>query len=145
MAYKRASWHSGLTYRNTCSECKTSVEYTDEILDFRPWYADGFVYCPKCNTPLRHNENLAINSPHFSVVETPAAPAAPAAPVVPVTPVVPVAPVVPVEQEEIAPVVETPVVETPAAGGYVSKFCSQCGNKYEDSDRFCPLCGNKRK
>ena len=136
MAFKRATWHSGLTYRNTCPECKTSVEYTDEILDFRPWYADGFVYCPKCNTPLRHNENLAINNPHFTVVETPAAPAAPVEPVAPVAE----APIV----EAPAPVVETPA---PAAAptGYISKFCSQCGNKYEDNDRFCPLCGNKRK
>ena len=59
--FKRANWHSGLTYRQTCKECKTTIEYTDKSLDFRPWFPDGFVYCPKCKTPLRHNENLAIN------------------------------------------------------------------------------------
>lgn len=61
--FKRANWHSGLTYRQTCEECKTLVEYTDYHLDYRPWYADGFVYCPRCKTPLRHNEKYAINAP----------------------------------------------------------------------------------
>ena len=65
MGFKRAEWHSGLTYRQTCRECKATIEYTDEILDFRPWFADGFVYCPQCNTPLRHSENYAINNPHI--------------------------------------------------------------------------------
>ena len=64
MGYKRAEWHSGLTYRQTCQQCKATVEYTDMVLDFRPWYADGFVYCPRCNTPLRHHEQYAINSPY---------------------------------------------------------------------------------
>jgi predicted amidophosphoribosyltransferase len=63
MGYKRANWHSGLTYMQTCEECKQIVRYTDYSLGFRPWYPDGFVYCPKCKTPLRHNENYAINQP----------------------------------------------------------------------------------
>ena len=63
MGFKRAEWHSGLTYRQTCHSCKATLEYTDDILDFRPWFADGFVYCPQCRTPLRHSENLAINKP----------------------------------------------------------------------------------
>ena len=62
MGFKRAEWHSGLTYRQTCRECKAVVEYKDDSLDFRPWYADGFVYCPKCRTPLRHNEQYAIDA-----------------------------------------------------------------------------------
>ena len=68
MAFKRALWHSGLTYQQTCRTCRTAVRYTDHSLDFRPWYADGFVYCPKCQTPLRHNEAYAINedgTPYF--------------------------------------------------------------------------------
>lgn len=59
--FKRAEWHSGLTYEQTCEQCKTVVRYDDYKLDFRPWYADGFVYCPTCKKPLRHNENYAIN------------------------------------------------------------------------------------
>ena len=58
--FKRADWHSGLTYRRTCDQCKTLVEYKDDKLDFRPWFADGFVYCPTCKKPLRHNESFAI-------------------------------------------------------------------------------------
>jgi len=63
MAFQRATWHSGLTYEQTCRNCNTRVTYQDDKLDFRPWYADGFVYCPICNTPLRHNEGYAINRP----------------------------------------------------------------------------------
>ena len=63
MGYKRAEWHSGFTYRQTCAQCKTIVMYMDDKLDFRPWYPDGFVYCPKCDTPLRHNERYAIDAP----------------------------------------------------------------------------------
>ena len=62
MAFKRALWHSGLTYKQTCEKCSTTVQYTDELLDFRPWYADGFVYCPKCKAPLRHRETYAIDA-----------------------------------------------------------------------------------
>lgn len=64
MGYTRANWHSGLTYIQTCHECKQVVQYTDYCLDFRPWYPDGFVYCPRCKSPLRHNENYAINNPY---------------------------------------------------------------------------------
>ncbi len=59
--FKRATWHSGLTYKQTCDSCSSTVEYTDHSLDFRPWFADGFVYCPKCKKPLRHRESYAIN------------------------------------------------------------------------------------
>lgn len=62
MGFRRAQWHSGLTYKQTCLECKTTVTYDDYKLDFRPWFADGFVYCPKCQKPLRHNESFAINN-----------------------------------------------------------------------------------
>ena len=58
--FKRASWHSGLTYKNTCPQCNTTITYKDDKLDFRPWFADGFVYCPTCQKPLRHSESLAI-------------------------------------------------------------------------------------
>lgn len=61
MAFKRALWHSGLKYRTVCRTCQTHIEYTDYNLDFRPWYPDGFVLCPKCSTPLRHSEMLAVD------------------------------------------------------------------------------------
>ena len=62
MAFKRALWHSGLTYCQTCPVCKTEVRYTDYELDFRPWYPDGYVDCPKCMGHLRHNEAYAIDA-----------------------------------------------------------------------------------
>ena len=62
MAYQRALWKSGLTYEQVCEQCHTRVRYTDDKLDYRPWFADGFVYCPNCQKPLRHNEKFAINN-----------------------------------------------------------------------------------
>lgn len=61
--FKRAEWHSGLTYRQTCDTCATVLQYMDDKLDFRPWFPDGFVYCPTCKKPLRHNERYAVNRP----------------------------------------------------------------------------------
>lgn len=78
MAFQRATWHSGLTYSQTCEKCNTQVTYMDDKLDFRPWYADGFIYCPTCNTPLRHNECYAINRPAAPRVVDMTAPTAPA-------------------------------------------------------------------
>ena len=63
MAFQRAQWHSGLTYQQVCPVCKTTVSYTDEQLDFRPWYADGYVDCPVCKKHMRHSEKYAINAP----------------------------------------------------------------------------------
>ena len=60
--FKRANWRSGLTYQRACDQCQTIVVYKEDSLDFRPWFADGFVYCPKCQKPLRHNEKYAINT-----------------------------------------------------------------------------------
>lgn len=68
MAFKRALWHSGLTYSQVCRRCQTQITYTDEKLDFRAWYADGFIYCPTCQTPLRHNEAYAIDRPKAPVI-----------------------------------------------------------------------------
>ena len=56
MGFSRANWHSGLEYKQTCSTCKTTVVYTDYNLDYRPWFADGFVYCPTCKKHTNHKE-----------------------------------------------------------------------------------------
>lgn len=115
MAFQRASWHSGLTYAQTCENCKTRVTYMDDKLDFRPWYADGFVYCPTCRTPLRHRETYAITAPNTTVDLT--SPEQQAAPVQPVAPAQPAG----------------------SAG-----FCSGCGRAFNDGENFCPTCGKKR-
>ena len=62
MGYQRSKWHSGLTYKQVCETCKSTVTYTDYVLDFRPWYPDGFVDCPTCKTHLRHHEKFAVTA-----------------------------------------------------------------------------------
>ena len=61
MLFEREKWHSGLTYEQTCEQCKSLVRYKDHLLDFRPWYADGFIYCPNCHKVLRHKEEYAVD------------------------------------------------------------------------------------
>lgn len=111
--YERSKWHSGLTYRQVCGECNTEIVYTDEKLGFRMWFPDGFVYCPKCRTPLRHSEEYAIDRKDAPAEEPVAAPVveAPAVKAPVATPVVETPVVAPVA----APVVETPVVAPVAA------------------------------
>jgi|GEM_PF-930161 len=122
MAFKRALWHSGLTYKQTCNKCQTVIQYTDDKLDFRPWYADGFVYCPKCRTPLRHNESFAIDA-NGNYINTAPAPAAAPAP----------APAV-----AAAPVAAAPIAEGSTA------YCKNCGRPYTVGDsHFCNGCGAK--
>ena len=122
MAFQRALWHSGLTYRQTCPKCHTVIQYQDDKLDFRPWYADGFVYCATCRSPLRHNEAYAIDA-DGNYVNTPP----------PTTPVAPAAPAAPA-----APVAAAPIAEGSTA------YCKNCGRPYVVGDaKFCNGCGNK--
>lgn len=107
MAFKRAEWHSGLTYRQTCEDCKTVVMYMDDKLDFRPWFADGFVYCPKCKKPLRHREEYAIDSvPPQVIDQTPSTP-----------------------PEPIPGTLGSFCTHCGRAFGEEDRFCSQCGRK----------------
>ncbi len=115
MAYKRALWRSGLIYERTCERCKITFRYMDDKLEFRPWYADGFVYCPQCKTPLRHNEMLAVTNSDGQPVTKPA-------------------------PAEVPPAV-TPA---PVSDCGVDKFCPDCGAPYREGDRFCGQCGRKR-
>ena len=66
MGFQRAQWKSGLTYQQVCQTCKNAVRYTDDFLDYRPWYPDGYVDCPVCKSHLRHNEDYAIDRPQSS-------------------------------------------------------------------------------
>ena len=116
MGFSRAKWHSGLTYRQTCQTCNSIVEYTDHKLDFRPWYPDGYIDCPRCKTHLRHNESFAINRPDDPALYS---------------------------VGEKGTTVSVPVehVESTAPKAI---FCTTCGRKFDDSDRFCASCGSKR-
>lgn len=159
MGYQRAQWHSGLTYRQECRECKTVFKYTDEILGFRPWFADGFVYCPKCNTPNRHNESYAIDGQqtgnvtyaHTAQIDNEGVSPA-TAPKAEVTAVEATTDAVTAEAEDVAAAVEEVPAEKVVDATAVQEdtepelcaFCTKCGKKFRDGDLFCSGCGNKR-
>ena len=141
MAFKRALWSSGYTYRITCPNCRTVTDYTDRQLDFRPWFPDGFVYCPRCRKPLRHSEIYAINPDGTSVYNNlndarqsirdgyysacgidPQAAA-------------------PVGQQPV----EAQAEQQPVEAQIGRAFCTDCGREYVvGKDHFCSGCGNKR-
>ena len=137
MAFQRAEWHSGLTYKATCDRCKTTLVYMDDKLDFRPWYADGFVVCTKCGAPIRHRESNAIDAPKSEVVvlESEPTPAPTPAPAPTPTPA-PAPTPTPAPAPTLAPAVQP---EAPK-----SRFCSQCGKEFGANDRFCSNCGAPR-
>ena len=141
MAFQRALWHSGLTYQQICCNCHTLVRYMDDKLDFRPWYPDGFVYCPKCRNPLRHSETFAINADGTYANAAPPG-AAPLAPVTPIINGVPAA-IPPLAPAQVAPQAPAPVPVTGAAPGNIA-YCSKCGRQYNvGENNFCFSCGNK--
>lgn len=159
MAFKRAMWKSGLTYQQTCRSCGTTVQYMDDKLDFRPWYADGFVYCPVCRTPLRHNEQYAINGvPGQAVAAYPKAPTTPQPSVAQaVTPQIQQEPQNQplVDEQTIAQQAESISQSEPAVkplekpvqtviAEEKTAFCSNCGKAYREGDNFCSACGKKR-
>ena len=118
MGYKRAAWHSGLTYQQTCTHCRTLVRYNDYSLGFRAWYPDGFVYCPRCKAPMRHNELYAIRPDG--------------------TPVYPQ----PVQQPYDQPSGQK--YDQPPVNQPVKAFCTYCGEAYlKGVDRFCGKCGSR--
>ena len=134
MAYKRAGWHSGLTYQQVCPYCRTVVRYNDYSLGFRAWYPDGFVYCPKCNKPLRHHEGHAINedgSPYYTT---------------PVTPYgQPIQQVGQAVQQPMQQPVQQPVEQPVQQETQVEKGeCPNCGKAFDKGvDHFCSGCGTK--
>ena len=119
MGYQRANWHSGLNYVQTCEGCNTKVMYTDYYLEFRPWYADGFVYGPTCKKPLRHRETYAIN---------------PQAPGQQVN--------LGMNQQPQSGMNQQPQSQ-PMAQGEV-RYCTACGYEFKGHELFCPMCGKKR-
>ena len=165
MSYQRLLWHSGLTYRAVCPACRQYVVYTDYNLGFRAWYPDGFVYCPNCRRPVRHNENNAIKedgSPYFPFpIRTPPPPGYVAYPIEYlalnpqyVPPQNPQNPQQPYTQPNVQqpnpqqpytqPNMQQPNVQQPQAPASGTVKCPGCGHECSlEGARFCPKCGAK--
>ena len=124
MAFKRALWTSGYTYLATCSNCGTQIQSTDRDLDYRAWYPNGFVYCPRCRTPVRHDEFFAVNPDGTNVYATHAdANRA-------------------VEEGYLRAIGAQPQQIQPIATNRM--FCTSCGRPYvKGKDAFCSGCGKK--
>ncbi|MBR4913976.1 MAG: zinc ribbon domain-containing protein [Clostridiales bacterium] len=73
------------TFHCRCEYCYFEFDYHTYDLGHRAWYQHGFVYCPRCQKPLRHKLEYEVL--------TNVQPAAPAPqPAMPQPPVVPPAP-----------------------------------------------------
>lgn len=124
MSYKRAVWTSGYTYRRNCEYCSTPIEYTDRQLGYRSWYPNGFIYCPSCKKPLRHNEIYAVNPDGSPVFKTPAEADAS----------------VRVGYYKATGAYYNAQAPQPSAVAY----CPNCGKPYAKGGcNFCPSCGSK--
>ncbi len=132
MSYKRALWTSGYTYRMRCPYCGTEIIYTDRQLGYRSWYPNGFVYCPTCRKPQRHNEIFAVypdGSPVYATKEA-----------------ADLAIVEGYYRAIGAPVPNRTVPPGTAAGANPldTAFCTECGRQYRRGvDHFCSGCGKK--
>ena len=147
MAFKRALWSSGYKYKMRCPYCGTNNEYTDKALDFRAWYANGFVLCANCRKPLRHNEIYAVDNDGNPIFRSQAEADAS------------------VEKGYLRSVgypesaqnvhtaqnADSPAevqAAAPAAAAVDADaeicYCNKCGRKYrKGTDLFCSGCGNK--
>lgn len=71
------------TFHCRCEYCCYEFDYHTYDLGHRSWYPYGFVYCPRCQKPLRHNIEYEVStgSPveQNCAVPDPAAPQPPAA------------------------------------------------------------------
>jgi uncharacterized Zn finger protein (UPF0148 family) len=74
------------TFHCKCEYCYFEFDYHTYDLGHRAWYPHGFVYCPRCQKPLRHKLEYEVLTN-----------------VAPVQPAAPVAPVVPAQQAPASP------------------------------------------
>lgn len=45
-------------YTTQCERCGIIFDYQYSDLGFRAWYRDGYVECPRCKQPRRHNATV---------------------------------------------------------------------------------------
>ena len=139
MTFKRAVWSSGYNYHVRCPYCTTNVTYIDKNLDYRPWYPNGFVYCPICHKPLRHNEIYAVGADGKPVYRTQGE--ADAALRIGYLKALGYPATAESIKREPSPSANT------AAGaetGVAMEYCTNCGRAYHPGeDHFCAGCGKK--
>lgn len=132
MSYQRVLWHSGLTYRAVCPNCRFYTTYTDYNLGFRAWFPDGFVYCSHCRRPIRHHENNAINpdgTPYFPFpIRTPPPPGYVAYPIESLRLTAPVEPT-PYAQQPYAQPVQQPYAQ-PVQQPYAQPYAQPMQQPY---------------
>ena len=73
------------TFHCRCEYCYFEFDYHTYDLGHRAWYPHGFVYCPRCQKPLRHKLEYEVLTNVQPVAPAPQ-PAAPQQPVVPPAP-----------------------------------------------------------
>ena len=47
----------GAKYKVTCPKCGVVIEYLGVDVQTHKNFPRGFIYCPKCNQPIAHDEN----------------------------------------------------------------------------------------
>ena len=45
-----------------CEYCGCRFSYTTKDLGYRLWYPHGFIYCPDCKKPIRHELEYLVKS-----------------------------------------------------------------------------------
>lgn len=62
-------------FTTRCEVCNAVFDYQLSDLGFRPWFPTGYIECPCCEKPLRHNaiENayIPMYSPQYAMSEPP--------------------------------------------------------------------------
>ena len=51
-------------YSSQCLHCSTLIDYQRIDLAFRLWFLRGYVECPCCHKPIRHNKKKNTFIPH---------------------------------------------------------------------------------
>ena len=51
-------------YSSQCPNCKVLIDYQKSDLAFRPWLLRGYVECPCCLKPIRHDPEKNVFIPH---------------------------------------------------------------------------------
>lgn len=51
-------------YSSQCGHCRVLIDYQKADLAFRLWFLKGYVECPCCGKPIRHNKEKNVFIPY---------------------------------------------------------------------------------